>query len=519
MLLKSNTIEKTFGQNHLFTIPSLTIYNNDKIGLIGKNGSGKTTLFNILTQKIQPDKGSVTLNTDYHMVEQLEASQSLLSGGEITNEKLKAAFNGNSSLLFLDEPTNHLDYKNIDYLKNLLHHFHGAYILISHNRDFLNDTCTQIWELDNGQLKIYKGNYEAYSIQKKESQNREEKEYEAYLKEKEKLRKMIQGQKEKTAQVKKTPKRMGTSEARLHKMGNQRATSKLEKNIEHLEKRLEQLDIKAKPKHMKAVKIPLNQANKLYGNTVIIGHNIHMAFDKKTVFHNLNFTLKNKSKTALIGRNGSGKTTLLEMIINDYASIHKKKHVKIGYFSQHQKDIDLKKTVLENMLNHSIFDETTTRRLLGNLLFSADDMDKKAFVLSGGERNKLAIAMLLTNDINVLILDEPTNHLDIPSIEALETALKNYEGTLLFVTHDKGLVKNIATEVWEIEDEKIIITTPTGQRQHNKSLDKIQKENNRLLLNNRLSALSSLLTAVDSEVERKALEADYQTTLKELKGL
>ena len=328
---------------------------------------------------------------------------------------------------------------------------------------------------------------------------------------------MIQHNLEKTNQVKKTPSCMGNSEERLHKMYSNRAKSKLGNKIAHFENKLSQLEIKEKPKEMKTVKILLSEGRTIYQNTVIEVSNLNYAFGEKQVLNKLSFSLKTGSKTALIGENGSGKTTLLKAILKNNKNIIKRKNLGIGYFSQQFEALDLNKTVFDSIYPTSILDETSTRRLLANLLFSEEDLNKKVKILSGGEKNKLSIAILLTKDLNLLLLDEPTNHLDISSIEALEKALKSYSGTILFARHDKKLIENIATDIWILEKGHLIINGKSNQQQNKKAREHLKKENEKLLLENRLPTLSSQLATLDSEVDKKDLEVQYGLTLKQLK--
>jgi len=225
--------------------------------------------------------------------------------------------------------------------------------------------------------------------------------------------------------------------------------------VKNIEKRIDHLEVKEKPKEQVSIKLDIEDSNKLHSKIVIEGKNITKAFDKKMILDNAEFSIYNTSKVALIGPNGCGKSTLIKMIMDNDKSIRIAKGANIGYFSQ---AIDILKenyTIIENVMESSIYDETFARILLARLLFKREDIYKKVSVLSGGERVKVSFAKMLLQNINLLILDEPTNYMDINSLEVVENVLKDYYSTLLFVSHDRRFVESIADNIMTIENHKI----------------------------------------------------------------
>jgi len=216
------------------------------------------------------------------------------------------------------------------------------------------------------------------------------------------------------------------------------------------------MEVKEKPKEELTARPDFRLTNPPRNPIVIRGEHISFQYDDHIIFDDADFIIRNGSKVALLGGNGMGKTTLLELISDQYEGIHIVPGAKIGYARQNMSQIDFEQTVLENVRRVSIQSESLSRTVLARLLLSERDMNKKAFELSGGERMKLSFAMLFVSDVNMLIFDEPTNYLDIPSVEALEKMLMEYEGTLLFTSHDKVFVDRIATDRYRIESGKII---------------------------------------------------------------
>jgi len=350
-------------------IENLKVYSQDRIGVVGVNGVGKTTLINILCQRLQPDEGHVKLYGTYSYISQLEEPESIsitsdmasrfnvesiwngnMSGGEKTRFKLAYALSQNSQLIFADEPTSNMDIEGIELMEKSFEKYKGALILISHDRNFLDRLCNKILEIEDGRIKIYYGNYSGYAALKAKERERAEFEYEEYKKEKKRLQSVTIDSEQRVKGIKTTPKRMGNSEARLHKMGGQKARANIERAVKNIEKRIDHLEVKEKPKEQVSIKLDIEDSNKLHSKIVIEGKNITKAFDKKMILDNAEFSIYNTSKVALVGPNGCGKSTLIKMIMDNDKSIRIAKGANIGYFSQ---AIDILKenyTIIENVL-------------------------------------------------------------------------------------------------------------------------------------------------------------------------
>ncbi|HHW66922.1 MAG TPA: ABC-F type ribosomal protection protein [Epulopiscium sp.] len=545
LLLEAKNIKKYFGDRLILDIEGLNIYSEDRIGIVGVNGAGKTTLINVLSKKLEPDEGWVKLYGNYSYISQLDApdGQTLsnemaskfgvprtwsmyMSGGEKTRFKLAIALEEKSALIFADEPTSNVDMEGIELMEKRFEEYNGALLIISHDRDFLDRLCNKILEIEHGKIKIYNGNYSDYAAQKKQEVERAQFEYEAYIKEKKRLQEVILETKQKVKSIKKAPRRMGNSEARLHrKMGNQKAKANLERAIKNIEKRIEHLEVKEKPKEQESIKLDLQDANKIYSKILIEGRNIYKAFGDKMIFENAEFSIYNSSKIALIGPNGCGKTTLIKMIMNKEAPVKVAQGAKIGYFSQDMSILKDDLSIIENIMESSIYPENFVRTLLARLLFKREDVYKKVNVLSGGERVKVSFAKILLQDINLLILDEPTNYMDINSLEVVENALKDYDRTLLFVSHDRRFVESVANHIMTIENYKIKIfkgtykeylaSKDTAKRSNEK--EEIQKQI--LILQNRLSEVIGKLSMPSPKDDVEALDREYYEILGQIKEL
>lgn len=356
-----------------------------------------------------------------------------LSGGEKTRLAMAKLLLQQPELLILDEPTNHLDFGTLMWLEEYLNGYQGALIIVSHDRYFLDKTVQKIWEIERGELFSYKGNYSAYKVQKKEKMIAWEREYEKQMVQIASL----------TDYVERNMARASTAS---------RAKSKLHA--------LERMEIIQKPVQDKREtrfsftfeKNPVNDVLKVSHLILEVGN------PPKKLCGEINFEVKRGRKVALIGANGTGKSTLLKCILGllpvSHGEIHIGGNVNIGFFEQEARTLNGENTVLDELWNrfpHLL--EHQARGLLGQMMFTGDDVYKKVKELSGGERAKLYFAILMAGHHNVLVLDEPTNHLDLQSREALEEALIAYEGTLLFVSHDRYFVNAVSTDIGEIENE------------------------------------------------------------------
>ncbi len=477
-LLCAENIKVLFGEQEVLNFEKFRLYEGDKVGLVGANGAGKTTLLRVLCGQLEPERGSVKMDCDPFYFKQFEETcdpfeldgkeiktmgvreqiwQEQVSGGENTRIRLAQMFGSNKAVAFLDEPTANLDGKGRALLSERMTGM-TTFVVVSHDRALMNKVCNKIVEISEGKLTEYSGNYDDYRHQKEEQVQRQWVEYEQYTSEKKRLMEVYFDKKSQAKNMAKKPKGMSYSE---YKMRNfigghipmDRALN-MEKSAANVLKRIEHMEVKNKPREMPKIRPDFRLTCPPENPIVIRGEHITFGYDGKLLYDDASFVIKNKSKVAILGDNGAGKTTLLNLILTGN-QVSVVPAAKIGYISQNMAEIDMEKTVLQNAKEVSIQKEDITRTVLARLLLTGRDMEKKAGELSGGERMKLAFAMLFVSDVNLLVLDEPTNYLDLPSIEALESLLKEYEGTLVFVSHDMEFVDNIATEKLLVSKGKV----------------------------------------------------------------
>lgn len=470
-----------FGTRDLLHIDKLEVYEGDKIGLVGLNGSGKSTLLRLINGDITPDKGRIKLNctptyfaqlSDEHnnnIADPKELSlfgvqelviQDITSGGENTRLRLAELFSERGTLLLLDEPTSHLDENGFEYLDQRLASI-DSFILVSHDRKLLDRRCNIILEIEDGEILTYSGNYSSYCEQKKQAFERASFEYEQYTDEIKRLSFAYRKKKEQAKKAAKKPRGLSSSEAKAIEFSAPTRSPKgkaksMERSAENIKKRIEHMDIKEKPRELPQMRPIFSLTDPPRNPVIIEAEQLSFSYPNgKKVFRNATFRLLRDSRTTLLGENGSGKTTLIRLILEgDLVRIVPK--AKIGYLKQDLSDLRSDKTVLENVTETSIQSQSIVRTVLARLLFTADDIRKPVSVLSGGKRVRLAFARILVSSANVLILDEPTNYLDIPSIEAVQSLLSEYEGTMLFTSHDSTFVRAIATNAVVIRDRQIL---------------------------------------------------------------
>lgn len=536
-------MKKYYGNRLVLNIEELKIYEGDKIGIVGVNGVGKTTLLEIINKNIEYDSGDVFINKDanikyisqlrgpnkktisgkYASIFQIEDQWNInMSGGEKTRFKLAEGFESESNLMLIDEPTSNLDINGIELIINNFKQYRGTLLVVSHDRNFLDEICNKILEIEDGQCNIYNGNYSNYLELKEKEVKRKEFEYEEFLREKKRLTNLKRNINEKSAKVRTAPSRMGNSEARLHKMGGQENRKKLDNFAKSIQSRIDRLEIKEKPKEEDIIKIKILDSTKPYNKILVSGKNINKSYGENIIFKNANFDIYNGKKIALIGPNGSGKTTLVNMILNE-EGIDISKNVRIGYFSQSMNILDENKTILENVMEKSIHNESFARLILARLLIKGDKVYENLEVLSGGERVKVSFAKMILEDINFLILDEPTNYLDINSLVVIEDLLINYDGTILLVSHDLRFIENIAEELLIIKNKKIN-SFKGNYREYvaNKNKPKLNKKENkrqRMILEMEISLLLSKISTEESEDAKKRLDEKYKEKLEELRNL
>ena len=357
------------------------------------------------------------------------------SGGERTRAALATALLGDPDILVLDEPTNYLDFNGLEWLEGFLSTFRNAFIVVSHDRYFLDRVVTEIWEIDRARMKTFPGNYSKYKILKAEENERLSKEY---RKQQEHIR------------------REEYFIARYH--AGQRS-----KEARGRAKRLDKINMIDAPAVEETVAIRSSEATRT-GEIVLRTTDLEVGFidsegGKVTLFEVPDTEIHRGTTTAIIGNNGIGKTTLLKTLLSDIPALEGKSslghNVKTGYFRQGSDEIPPNLTVMEALLQIKNLPIGEARGFLARFLFRGEEIFEKVSSLSGGERGRLALARLLILEPNVLILDEPTTHLDIPSREALEEMLTGFKGTILFVTHDRHLISLLANNLWIIHDRKV----------------------------------------------------------------
>lgn len=519
LLLEGTSLKHYVQERLLFDIELLQIHDNQRIGLVGRNGSGKTTLLNFIEGEIYPDEGKVNLFTSITLVPQFKNINIEKSGGEITQVYLQRAFNESPGLLLLDEPTTHLDRERIVWLENELHKFSGAIVVVSHDRTFLDQLCTEIWEIEDGIIKIYKGSYSEYANQKTLKRQQHQEAFEKLEKEKQKIEEAIRKKEEKAQRATKKPKNLSASDARQKgaKPYYANKQKKLRKTASTFETKLEQLKEVKKPKELPPIQMNVINEHMIKNKILIRGEELYGKVGNKLLWHPFNFLVRSGEKVAIVGSNGTGKTTLLKKIIDEGKGISISPTVKIGYFSQHITILKEENSILENIQSSSRQNETMNRTVLARMHFWDDDVYKKVAILSGGEKVKVALAKLFLSEVNLLVLDEPTNFLDIESLEALETLIKSYHGTIIFVTHDRMFIKNIATKILEIENKEVTVFDGTYEA-YEEQVKRAKKDGNKdklLLIEIKISDVLARLSIEPSE----ELDAEFQRLLNEKKKL
>ena len=520
MILACQQISKAFGTHQVLNEISFHIEDNEKATIVGVNGAGKTTLLKIIMGEMAADDGEIIVskgktigylaqhqdtgsdNTIYDEVleakreviameekirrlekdmkhaegdaltsmmneysslthrfeladgyawrseitgvlkglgfaeEEFSKKVAKLSGGQKTRVFLGKLLLTRPDIILLDEPTNHLDMDSIRWLEGFLANYKGAVLVISHDRYFLDKVVTKVIDLDHGKAVTYRGNYTAYS-QKKEAL------IEAQIREYENQQQEIKHQEEVIAKLKSFNR------------------EKSIKRAESREKMLEKMELVEKPiTYEPKIRIRFEPCVES-GNDVLMVDNLSKSFGSQLLFHELHMDIKRGEKVALIGKNGTGKTTILK-IINKYLAADTGKialgaKVRIGYYDQEQQVLHDEKTIFEEISDtYPALTHTRIRNLLAAFLFTGDEVFKRISSLSGGEKGRVSLAKLMLSNANFLILDEPTNHLDLYSKEILEDAIRNYEGTVFYVSHDRYFINKTATRILDLTDKGLI---------------------------------------------------------------
>ena len=367
--------------------------------------------------------------------EQIYAPIGVLSGGQKAKIQLAKMLLGESNLLLLDEPTNHLDIPSVEWLEDFLKNYSGSYIVISHDRYFLDAVTNRTFEIENTRLTEYKGNYTRFIHQKEENRLAMQRVYDNTRREIKRIEGIIEQQK------------------RFNQERNYVTIASKQKSIDRLEATLQ------KPEDEPDTIRFQFKASQRGGNDVLMAEDLALQFGENRLFQNVNLEIKRGEKVFLIGPNGCGKTSLLKILLDIYketAGEHRfGANIDVGYYDQAQGNLDESKTVIDEIWDlHPYMTQTQVRSALAVFLFKGEDVYKPVKGLSGGERARVLLLKLMLSKANLLILDEPTNHLDIGSCEALENALLGYDGTLFVVSHDRYLINKLA--------DKIYYLTPSG---------------------------------------------------------
>ena len=439
----------------------------------------------------------------------LDKEFNLLSGGEKTTVILGKLLMDNPDILLLDEPTNHLDMDSIEWLERYLNNYDGIVIIVSHDRYFLDNVVSKIIEIEDMESKTYKGNYSSYVKQKEE-----------------KLLEQMHNYKEQQKEI----KSMESTIKDLRDWAIRADNSKFFKRAASMEKRLERMksnEDAQKPKiENKTMKLNFKNSERS-GEETIKAKGLCKSYIDKVIFNEADLLINFKERVALVGPNGSGKTTFLKMLLGEEApdkgTVELGANVKVGYLPQVITFDNEEYTVIQAFRDDISILEGQAREYLSKFMFFGNSVFKKVKALSGGERIRLKLSMLLYEDINLLILDEPTNHLDIDSIETLEEALEEFKGTIFFISHDRYFINKIGERIIAIEDNKF--KSYLGNYDYYKEIQdrvKLEKEINdlqkeKVIKKEKKKKEIDEVKKIENEI--KKLEIKIQKLEKELEGI
>lgn len=521
MILSCQNLSKAFGSDDIIKNVSFQINEGDKVAIVGNNGAGKSTLLKMITGELESDAGSITLAKDatlgylaqyqniegeetvyqtvyssrqdilnmqgrlqrmeqqmtelqgealedllvkYHQLHDLFEHQNgyayesevqgvlrglgfseedfnktmdMLSGGQKTRVSLGKLLVMKPDILLLDEPINHLDLTSIEWLETFLMNYKGTVVIVAHDRYFLDRIVTKVIDLSMHTAHVYKGNYSAFAMQKEEIRK-------TMLREYEKQQASIAHQQEVIDKLK------------------QFNREKSIKRAESRQKALDKMEVLEKPVDAENHMQLSLQPDTVSGNDVLELIGLSKSYDGIPLFTNVHFLLQRGEHVAILGDNGTGKTTLLkiinEIVPADAGIFRLGANVTIGYYDQEQQVLDDEKTLFEEMSDtYPNLNNTKIRNVLAAFMFLGDDCYKRIRDLSGGERGRISLAKLMLSGANFLILDEPTNHLDMESKEILENAINAYEGTVLYVSHDRYFVNQTADKILELTNQQFSV--------------------------------------------------------------
>ncbi|NRG60517.1 ABC-F family ATP-binding cassette domain-containing protein [Streptococcus suis] len=435
----------------------MSLQASQKVGLVGNNGVGKSTFLKILLGLDRDFAGQIEVKADWAYVPQLQ-DRSSLSGGEQVWKSIQEAFAQRPQLLIMDEPTANLDQEHQEKLIKQIKRFRGSLLVVSHDRYFLNQVASHIWHLEEGKVQVYPGNYEAFVESRRARREGQQEAYEAYQKKVAQLKKAQQERQVKAQKMGKRKKGVSSSEWKVNAMmGSYDSQAKsMAKTAKHLEKRIERLDKVEQPRKERWVKMEAKGALDTGLHSLFRLQAGQLWIEETYLFDFPQLGMTFGDNLALVGANGTGKTSFVRKLISKELEGYYNPKLKIAYFAQDLINLDEEKTAFENISCTSLQDRVTVLNLLGMLGLSYDKAQQMVANLSGGERVRLSLAKVLLTDANLLILDEPTNFLDLTAIEALERFLKEYQGSVLVISHDQDFVDKVATSKWWIKDGGLI---------------------------------------------------------------
>ncbi|WP_413376121.1 Msr family ABC-F type ribosomal protection protein [Alkalihalobacillus sp. 1P02AB] len=480
LTLELSNIEISFLDKVILDIPKLSVYQFDRIGIVGQNGSGKSTLLKLIKGELQPNKGTVNHQVDFGYFEQTEpptvgtvdyqmlgrlaipeTAHDHLSGGEQTRLKLAQLFSTYYEGLLLDEPTTHLDQSGHQFLIEELKYYYGSLLLVSHDRYMLDELVNKIWEVKDGEVTEYTGNYSDYIEQKKLEKEQQQEQHEKYVKDKNRLLKAAEEKMKKAQKVtqasKKTSQKETKAKANLMFMTKSKDTSQkaIHKAAKALEQRVEQLEVVEAPERERSISFPQPASLQLHNKFPVMADRLTLKIEGKTLLDDVSFQFPLSQTIAITGDNGSGKSTLLRHILQSGEGLTISPKVEFGYYAQLSYHFQKEETVYSYIEERSVHEEKVIRAALHSMNFSGNDIKKDVRSLSGGERIRLILCQLFLGRYNVLVLDEPTNFLDVDCLNALEAFINGYAGTVLLVSHDRTFVKQVANQQYKIENQNL----------------------------------------------------------------
>ncbi len=528
IILSLKDIQLSFADREILNITSLSVYENEKIALVGENGAGKTTLLNLIAGELEPDSGIVRLGVPCAYVHQTEKLTNHSSGGEKTFARLNEALSADSGLLLCDEPSANLDLEHRRMLLEKLSAYDGALILVSHDRQLMSDTVNKIWLLEDGHVSEFPGNYDDFLLDRQRKREFAAFEYTQYKKEKARLMAAAQAYREKSSQVKKAPSRMGNSEARLHKREATDAQLNLSHKSSLMLERARRLEEKAAPRDDPEIRMDTGKIPPLNSRFAIQAREFSLKVPGKQLIMPSDFVVETGCINALLGDNASGKTTLIRAImgtlpkeVTALGSLRTNPQVRIGTFTQDwQEGLIPSLSAFDNVMRSSVQDKSVLRTALARLSIRGDAVFKPLSVMSGGEKAKVALCMLLMGSYNLLLLDEPTNYLDVFTLDALEELLKSYPGTVLLVSHDKRFVNHLAKRVLLIRDQHVVSFEGNIDQYEQYALKHAQPDNTDVtLLELRLAEIASRLTNPRKGDRPDLLNEEYERVSRQIRLL